>query len=123
MKINVEENNGKSFSIKFPNWLIFTRLGISFAAKNIVKNGNLGISIQENEEGCEENTEINEYGYKEEYGEKAPLDKKEFKKGVKKMKRALISARKDLRAFLKRNPDFVLVDVEDEDGDCVKITL
>ena len=110
MKISIEHSDGSSFSIKFPNWLVFGRIGIGFVARSIVKqNGGAIISVKI---GCGNN-------------EKSPVpqDKEEYKTAVKKMKGMLIGARGELRAFLSKNPDFVLVDATEEDGDRIKITL
>ena len=108
MKISVEKSDGKAFSIKIPNWLVLNRLGAGFIAKSIVKSSNLGVCVNVN--GNEKETP-------------KALDKKELKIATKKMRRALISVLRELRGFLKRNSNFVLVDVVDTDGECVKITL
>ena len=111
MKIIVEENNCKSFSVKIPNWLIFNRLGIGFLAKSILKSDKLGVTVGKNDSEAEllDMQEI--------------PDKKEFKKSLKKLKRNLIKNLGEIRAFFKRNPGFVLVDVVEDSGDCVKITF
>ena len=110
MKISIEHSDGSAFSIKVPNWLALGRLGIGFLARSIVKqNGGAIISVK-----------IGVYNTEK---EPEPLAKKEYKEAVKEMKRILIGARGELRAFLKRHPDFVLVDVIGEGGDHVRITL
>ncbi len=110
MKISIEHSDGRAFSIKFPNWLILGRLGIGFVARSIVKqNDGSVISVKINGDSTEKSRE--------------PQGKKEYKLAVKKMKKTLIGARGELRAFLRKNPDFVLVDATEEDGDRVKITL
>ena len=110
MKILVEQNDERSFSIKIPNWLLLSRIGLHFLAKNIAKNG--GVSIKLNFDG-DENENL----------EPVKVNKKEFKASVKKTKRSLIGARAELRAFIKRHPDFVLVDVLGSDGEHVKVSF
>ncbi len=110
MRISIEHSDGRAFSIKFPNWLIFGRLGIGFVARSIVKqNGGAVISVKIGDGNTEKSA--------------APQGKKEYKTAVKKMKGMLIGARGELRTFFRKNPDFVLVDATEEEGDRVKITL
>ena len=110
MKIGIEHSDGSAFSIKFPNWLILGRLGIGFVARSIVKqNGGAVMSVKIGDGNAEK--------------EFAPQDKKEHKEAVRQMKKTLIGVRGELRAFLKRHPDFVLVDATEDGGDHVKITL
>ena len=115
MKIMIDHNDGTSFSIKFPNWLVFNRLGLGFAAKSMVKQNGSFMSVKIGD-ACKED-ELPK-------PEKARVfDKKEFKKAVKRMKKGLICARGDLRSFLKRNPDFLLVDVKEASGERVRISF
>lgn len=108
MRILIKENNGISFSIAFPNWLVLNKLGIGFLSKTIARSGKLGISI-----GSSRNTEC----------EVEKLDKRRLKREAKKIKRAVIPALREFRAFVKRNPNFVLVEVDENDGDNVTVTL
>ncbi|MBQ7333297.1 MAG: hypothetical protein IJW38_02990 [Clostridia bacterium] len=110
MKISIEHNDGRAFSIKFPNWLILSRLGIGIAAKSIVKQDGSAISVKIGNADIEEK-------------QNALIDKKEFKLAVKKMKLALLYARREFCSFLKRNPVFLFIDVVGEDGECVKISF
>lgn len=113
MKISVKEKNGKAFSIKFPNWLILNRLGISLIVNAILKEEKIGISVAFEKEGAD----IAE----QELSQKK--SKKIAKEQRKRLKKGFFSALGELRAFLKRNRDFVLVDTVDSDGDHTEITL
>ena len=110
MKIKIKHNENRSFSVKFPNWLVLGRLGIGFAARSIVKqNGGAVINVK--------------IGGGDDEKSHTPLGKREYKAAVKRVKRTLMGARGELRAFLKQHPNFVFVDVVSEDGEQVKISF
>ncbi len=101
MKIHTESADGSSFSIKFPNWIILNRLGVGFISKSIISSGSKWAKSGSETKGSEA----------------------ERKLAVKKLKKTLVPVIGELRAFLKRHPDFVLVEGADSDGDSFTITL
>ena len=101
MKIHTESADGSSFSIKFPNWLVLNKLGVGIISKSIVSSGRKW----------------------EKNGSEEEESKAERKLAVKKLKKALVPVIGELRAFLKRHPNFVLVEGVDSDGDSFIITL
>ena len=110
MRIHTESADGSSFTVKFPNWILLNRLGIGFALKGIARRSKTYAGRGKTDEYTNNKTDI---------GEK----KAEERLAAKRLKRALVPVLADLKSFLKRHPNFVLVEGVDSDGDSFIITL
>ena len=110
MTIRTESHDGSSFTVKFPNWILLNRLGIGIALKSIARRSKKYTGGEKNDE----------YMNKEAYSAEG---KTEDRLAAKKLKKALGPVIGELRAFLKRHPDFVLLEAQDSDGDTTTITL
>ena len=110
MKITVDNPDGSSFKIKFPNWVFLNRLGVGYIAKQMAREDKMGISVSYGDAGGDE--EVRD----------AP-SRSEMRERSKRIKRALVPALREIRAFIKKNPDFVLVDAFDSEGEHVTVSF
>ena len=110
MTIHTKSHDGSSFTVKFPNWILLNRLGIGIALKSIARRSKKYTGGEKNDE----------YMNKEAYSAEK---KTEDRVAAKRLKRALLPTLADFRSFLKRHPDFVLLEAQDSDGDITTITL
>ena len=108
MKIQVRTSGRRELTFVFPTFFVFNRFFAGSIAKSIAKSGGM--------------ITIDLTGSDEKEKSRQPKEKPS-RESVKRLKRALIPAFRELKRFKKRNPGFVFIEVESEDGEGVVITL